>query len=536
MREGMAADSHAQQPLIDLPGINESELLALLRAVYASNSTNNNNNNNNNNTYTATSVAPLLAAASYLSMGAVREASTSFLQRNLSLETVAETLNLAEKYDCASLRCDAFRFLQAHLSPLLLSEECAETLQLLAFPMLRELLASDELEVLKEVDVAQSAAIWIFGDISERLHHVRELLSCARAVLSPHECTAAVHSAAVPLLSHHPRRPSTTAIAAVQEAFTAAAAEIDNAQRRNGTGIVSSRPREGSPTELMVVGGVGEGWRTLKTVEMYNPRQNEWCTGPFVAPPCSSAAACTLGNRAYFIEGSAHLPTFQTFDRKMKTWEALPRPPHARVNMAVAALPSVGVLVLGGRAGMGRAGMSLGSVDRFDHATSVWQEVSPMRSARASLAACSLEEGQKIVALGGQSDRSTHDSAEWYEGETGQWITIAERMNCPRKYLGAAGVGGQILAIGGMTAARQRLDSVEGYDFREGRWRSLPSLSVSRSSFGVAVLHGEVFVVGGLVGEGETHDGVECLSLTAGKWRECATLGAGRSGLAVTAV
>ena len=159
-----------------------------------------------------------------------------------------------------------------------------------------------------------------------------------------------------------------------------------------------------------------------------------------------------------------------------------------------------------------------------------------MRSARASLAACSLEEGQKIVALGGQSDRSTHDSAEWYEGETGQWITIAERMNCPRKYLGAAGVGGQILAIGGMTAARQRLDSVEGYDFREGRWRSLPSLSVSRSSFGVAVLHGEVFVVGGLVGEGETHDGVECLSLTAGKWRECATLGAGRSGLAVTAV
>jgi len=436
------------------------------------------------------------------------------------------------------------RYLQAHLVPLMQSTSAAPSLLLLPLALLERVLNSDELEVSGEYDVAQAAALWVLGNVEERIQHVESLLHTVRSALAADAGEAAVHSAAAILRSCAPSASnasqppytsySSDAFSSLCEAFTHAVTQHNKNFASHST-TSPKTARQGSPTQLMAVGGVDEGWRSLKTVELYDPRTDCWEIGPGMPSPCSFAAACTLGTKAFAIEGSAHLSVAQVYDRKKQTWNLLSTSCSARVNMAAAALPGGGIYVLGGRVGTGRAGISQRSVDRYNPETGIWDEIAPMKAPRTSLAACTVN-GQNIIAVGGQSDRATHDSAELFDPGKNEWYTLDAKLESPRKYLGAAAVGGQIIAIGGMTAARQRLASVEAMDLREGIWRGLPSLSVPRSSCGVGVLHGEVFVAGGSVGEGAAYDGVECFSITAGKWRSCAPLALGRSGLAMTPV
>ncbi len=99
MREG-AEDSKP----ICLTGVDEASLRALLKAVYSNSSTSSDQLNND-------TVLPLLAAASYLSVESVRDACNQYLHTQICLETVVETLVLAEKYDCADLLDDAVRLI-----------------------------------------------------------------------------------------------------------------------------------------------------------------------------------------------------------------------------------------------------------------------------------------------------------------------------------------------------------------------------------------------------------------------------------------
>jgi len=94
MREG-AEDSKP----ICLTGVDEASLRALLKAVYSDPVASDQLSND--------TVLPLLAASSYLSVESVRNACNQYLNRVLSLETVVETLVLAERFDCSDLLSDA---------------------------------------------------------------------------------------------------------------------------------------------------------------------------------------------------------------------------------------------------------------------------------------------------------------------------------------------------------------------------------------------------------------------------------------------
>jgi hypothetical protein len=250
---------------------------------------------------------------------------------------------------------------------------------------------------------------------------------------------------------------------------------------------------------------------------------------------CSFPAACALRGKAYVVEGAAHSPAVLSYDRRAQRWSRAPKPDTPRVNMAMSAL-SDQIYILGGREGTGKAGVSLSSVEHLTpgEAPERWRPAPAMTAARSALGAAALL--GKLYCVGGQSDRATHATLEFFDPGAGRWVVGSEPMRQARKYLAVAAAAGQLLAVGGMSVERQRLANVEAFDPREGRWRALPPLSVARSSCGAAVLHGEVYVVGGSVGAGDAHCGVECFSPAAGRWRRCAPLHAARSCLAVVPV
>lgn len=85
MREGGSS-------VIDLPGLDEASLRLLLRSIYQ-----------DKPDVTEDSVPSLLAAASYLSVGPVRDACCSFLKMHLSLPTAVDTALMADEYNCCEL-------------------------------------------------------------------------------------------------------------------------------------------------------------------------------------------------------------------------------------------------------------------------------------------------------------------------------------------------------------------------------------------------------------------------------------------------
>ncbi len=92
---------------------------------------------------------------------------------------------------------------------------------------------------------------------------------------------------------------------------------------------------------------------------------------------------------------------------------------------------------------------------------------------------------------------------------------------------------GRVYVVGGMSARRARLSSVEAYDPREGRWAELGPMSTGRSSCGIAALQGRLYVCSGARDDETVLSSVECYEPAAGKWRQCAPMGTGRSSMAL---
>ena len=87
--------------------------------------------------------------------------------------------------------------------------------------------------------------------------------------------------------------------------------------------------------------------------------------------------------------------------------------------------------------------------------------------------------------------------------------------------------------VGGMTAQRNRLASMEAFDPREGIWKKLPDMAGMRSSCGFAAFEDALYAVAGAMRDDLQHETVECYEPAAGRWRPCTSLGFGRSNLAL---
>jgi hypothetical protein len=514
MREGGA-------PSVDLPALDASALLALLRHVYAGASA---------PPVAPAAAAPLLAAAAYLAVGPAVAAAAAALRAALKLENAVETLLLAERHDQGALRAEAARFLAERMHEALQAPAAAAALQALPAAALLELLRTDALAVEGEDEVAQAAAAWALGDAEARIPALPELLAAARAPVPPGAARAAAWRAAAALEP----RPAEAAARAVAEA--AADAATAAAARFAAPGAPPTPPRQGAAVGLIAAGGLDEGWRGVRATEVYDPVADAWRPGAAAPAAASFAAAAALGGDVFVLGGAAHAPAVLTYDRAAALWARGPATAAPRVGAALAALPAAGLVAAGGRAGGGKAGGALRGAERLAPGARAWAPAAPLGAPRAAAAAAAL--GGRAFVVGGQDDRATvHATVEEYDPARDEWLTLAARMRHARKYLALAAAGGQLVAAGGLTAARRRLASAEALDPREGKWRELPPLAVARSSAGAAALGAEVFVAGGAAGEGGGVLGeVEAWSGAAGRWRRCAPLATARSGLALAPV
>ena len=129
-----------------------------------------------------------------------------------------------------------------------------------------------------------------------------------------------------------------------------------------------------------------------------------------------------------------------------------------------------------------------------------WVSVSPMPTARESVAACAVSD--KIYAIGGFPGGGDNGitTNERYDPATNSWSTMAP-MPTGRRMPVTGTVNGRCYVIGGrITDGRTPRDVVEEYDPATNSWRTRASMPTKRYGHAAAVIDGIIYVVGGTNG------------------------------------
>ncbi len=105
--------------------------------------------------------------------------------------------------------------------------------------------------------------------------------------------------------------------------------------------------------KIYVFGGGGSAFKSLNTVEVYDPLRDRWSAGKEMPTLRSGAIAITLGNRIYVIGGGfkkpdgkfRFLPTMEVYNPKTDTWEQLTPMAIARHGLHGATCAVIGNMV-----------------------------------------------------------------------------------------------------------------------------------------------------------------------------------------------
>ncbi|GLI69527.1 hypothetical protein VaNZ11_014169 [Volvox africanus] len=326
-------------------------------------------------------------------------------------------------------------------------------------------------------------------------------------------------------------------------------------------GTDGGRRRSHLTSYLLAAGGHDASWRSVKAVEMYDPRTDQWIAGPsllqglsftgsalvprsgsgfrFEHEPGGSGIKSSCG-AVYLVGGTPlcssvwRLP-WGSNGPVGQGWEPCPPLLMPRAHAGVVSIAGT-LTVLGGRSQVQQVQRVLNTVEMLIPSASVdvgaagsaaflppsgascWRFGPDMVLPRSAHACAVL--GGRIFALGGSGggsgggggggsgsggsrgpaaggSGSTHRSGEFLDLDSGRWQLLGCDMATERKYTAAAAHGGRIYVAGGVKDSRTRLSSLEALDPRERKWATLEPMSAPRSSHSMAALGDCLYIAGG---------------------------------------
>ncbi len=243
--------------------------------------------------------------------------------------------------------------------------------------------------------------------------------------------------------------------------------------------------------QVLVVGGRNNNYTPLASAELYTPATGSWTT-----------------------TGSLHT---------------------ARYDHTATLLSNGQVLVAGGYAmGPYYSTIPLASAELYNPATGTWTTTGSMNAARALHTATLLQNGQVLVAAGGNGYLT---SAELYTPATGTWTTTGSLHTSRTFDTMTLLPNGQVLVAGGLGqpvgTTINILASAELYDPSTGIWKKTGSLNTARTGHTATLLsNGQVLVA---AGEGSSFlTSAELYDPSKGKWTLTGSLNTARDQHAAT--
>lgn len=260
--------------------------------------------------------------------------------------------------------------------------------------------------------------------------------------------------------------------------------------------------------QLYAIAGGGPNFESLKTVEVYNPRADEWGSGRPLPSARSGAIAVTVGWEIYVMGGG-----YRSTDGRFTF---------------------------------------LTRVDVYTPAKDIWQEGPDLLKPHDYPGATVLPgrppvEEPRIVVVGGHDPDATGGPktdpgfafCESLSPTHPQWVALPP-LPTPRFALAGVVYGGRLLAMGGCgyrPNGFQNFPIVEAYDPRRRAWRAEPDLTLPWPGAGLAacVHNGRLYVFGGYAGEAIT-DRAAVYDPAARTWQDLPPMPSPRAAMAAVPV
>lgn len=248
---------------------------------------------------------------------------------------------------------------------------------------------------------------------------------------------------------------------------------------------------------------------------VYDVTNNTWSQIADTPEGFSHVSAVVDGTKVYIVGGySGDLPAGSSdriwiYDTVADTWSAGPSLPDDRGAGGTAIVGRKLHYFGGAKRAPGSAAatdfpdhgvLDLGPTDSPDDDSTQWVPAADFPMPRNHFGTVVVD--GLIYAIGGQikSNEETGNLADVhrYDPTTDSWTQMAD-LPIPLGHNMAStfAVGDQILVIGGVTQAAERLDTVFAYDIPSNTWRELESLPGPRQSPLAAFANGKVIVNGG---------------------------------------
>ena len=444
----------------------------------------------------------LMAVADYFLVTSLKLLSSKFIQDTLCVSNCIMAYYSSVKYHCSKLQEAARSFIHANFMAVTKTDHFLN----LSVEQVEEWISSDDIVVKGEEDVFMAILIWTENNYSERKQSFFDLFRHIRCQHVPHNFLVTV------ILQHELVRGQKECLDLVLDAMK----ELSDG---SGAYVLKQSPRKGLDiTEDAVFAFGGENGND---VMCYLPTQDRWhkMQGPEQRryPQCLTTCACQ--GKLYIIGGncSSFDSTVECFDPLLKTWSSSIT--SQRVNFATAVTFQGFLYVVGG---MDSSERRLSTVKRYNPDTNLWQEVSPLSSARSSV--CVVADENFIYAIGGSitpsSGNCCTDITEKFDPKFNSWSRIAPTQ---AKRRGAAGVSlhRNIFVFGGVD--RSGGCPCELYNKDTNVWAEITNDIAPKCRASAVSVKGQIFVLGGFgVNQSDSQEQeLKVYKVEKNEWKPC---------------
>jgi large repetitive protein len=299
---------------------------------------------------------------------------------------------------------------------------------------------------------------------------------------------------------------------------------LPNWHNRSSLAVARSHPATAIyQGKIYVFGGGGPAFKSLNSVEVYDPQDDQWSWRTEMPSLRSGAIAITIGDQIYVIGGGfkkpdgkfRFLPTVEIYDPRSDTWERGPDmlEPH---DYPASALLDGRIYIMGGHhpeatEGGPQTDPGFSFCERWRPGDAKWEEIAALPTPRFASSAVAYE--GRILTVGGVAFTpqgfNEFDCVEVYDPVQALW-SRSKDMVLPWSVAaqGACILGGQFYLFGGFSGPEGIGTKAAVYDFSSKSWSTLPSLPHPRAAMGVAVIDQTIYLIGGWAPDRSVMSGV----------------------------
>lgn len=283
------------------------------------------------------------------------------------------------------------------------------------------------------------------------------------------------------------------------------------ATERSHCGAVSAAGK------LFAFGGGGVGFRSLQTVEMYDPEEDRWTLTQPMPTLRSGLVAAVLKGVVYVMGGGFKnadgsfnfLTVVELFNPTDDSWRKGPSL-RMRHDAPSAIVHRENLYLFAGHHPEATGGPltdpAFSDSERFDPENNHWEEIPPLPTPRFSLGNALV--GEKIWVMGGGAFKENRfqnfDLIEIYDPAQKKWEKEnGLKLPWPSAGISACNWNNRVYVFGGNDGAKISNRSAV-YDPSVKKWEELEPMPEPRAAAAAVVLDGTIYLIGGRDSSGKT--------------------------------